>query len=303
MSQPPLTQPSSQQAAHRLGLQLDLLGYGKRVVYLDTEIAHRAFQLRLPEKQLHGSQVARFLIDLCRLGPSHRMRAIGRAVKPSARDPSMDDPGILPGRQVWLRSDSAGKEIPVVPVSNVGKPRLDRGSGLLGDLELHRPARLLLNDGCAVTDPTADADIIDLQPHEIAAPEFAVNCEVEQGEVAGSALDLESDPDRPHVLRLQRALLSNKAAFVPWIATRHRRLAAIEHDRLLGTVRALPAPVRSRPAGHSMPVAGLLLRPTRSSSVADVPRQRIRAVPMADRVMTVRRPCKLLVAAARCARR
>src|SRR5215471_5022955 len=78
-------------------LQLDLLRYGKRVVYLDAEIAHCAFQLRVPEKQLHGSQVARFLIYLCRLGPSHRMRAIGRAIKSGARDPRMDDPGILPG--------------------------------------------------------------------------------------------------------------------------------------------------------------------------------------------------------------
>ena len=48
--------PSHRQAAHHLGLQLDLLGYGKRVVYLDAEIAHSAFQLRVPEKQLHGSR-------------------------------------------------------------------------------------------------------------------------------------------------------------------------------------------------------------------------------------------------------
>src|SRR5215472_2351239 len=116
-----------------------------------------------------------------RLGPSHRMRAIGRAIKSSARDPRMDDPGILPGRQVRLRSDPAGKEVPGVPVSNVRKPGLDRGSGLLGDLELHRTARLFLNDGRAVADPAADADIVDLQPHEIAAPEFAVDREVEQG--------------------------------------------------------------------------------------------------------------------------
>ena len=129
------------------------------------------------------------------------MRAIGRAIKPSARDPRMDDSGILPGRQERLRSDPARREVPGAPASNVGKPSLDRGSGLLGDLELHRPARLLLNDGCAVTDPTADADILDLQPHEIAAPELAVDREVEQGEVAGSALHLEPDPDRPHVLR------------------------------------------------------------------------------------------------------
>src|SRR5215467_8051274 len=215
--------PSHREAAHHLDLQLDLLGYGKRVVYLDAEIAHRAFQLRVPEKQLHRSQVARFLIYLCRLGPSHGMRAIGRAIKPSARDPRMDDPGILPGRQVRLRLDPAGKEVLGVPAANVGKPRLDRGSGLLGDLELHWPARFLLNDGRAVTDSTADADIVDLEPHEIAAPEFAVDREVEQGEVPGSALHLKPDPDRPHVLRLQRALLPNKAPFVPGIATRHRR--------------------------------------------------------------------------------
>jgi hypothetical protein len=63
----------------------------------------------VPEKQLHGSQVARFLVYLCRLGPSHRMRAIGRAIKPSARDPRMNDPGILPGRQVRCVRTRLGK--------------------------------------------------------------------------------------------------------------------------------------------------------------------------------------------------
>jgi len=42
--------PSHRQVAQHLGLQLNLLGYGKRVVYLDAEIAHRAFQLRVPEQ-------------------------------------------------------------------------------------------------------------------------------------------------------------------------------------------------------------------------------------------------------------
>ena len=50
--QPPgRARPSHHQAAHHLGLQVDLLGYGERVVYLDAEIAHRAFQLCVPEKQ------------------------------------------------------------------------------------------------------------------------------------------------------------------------------------------------------------------------------------------------------------
>jgi len=45
---------------------------------------------------------------------------------------------------------------------------------------------------------------------------------------------------------------SNEAPFVPGIATRYRRYVAIEHDCLLGTDRALPAPIRQRPAGHSI---------------------------------------------------
>jgi len=52
-----------------------------------------------------------------------------------------------------------------------------------------------------------------------------------------------------------------------------------------------------------MPVAGLLLKPTRNSSAADVHAIQIGTLPMADRVTTVRRPCNPLVAAARCARR
>ena len=163
----------------------------------------------------------------------------------------------------------------------------------------------LLNDGRAVTDPTADADILDLQPHEIATPKFAVDREVEQGEVAGSALHLEPDPDRPHVLRLQRALLPNEAPFVPGIATRHRRLVAIEHDRLLGTDRALPAPVRPRPAGHTMPGARFVIE-TYPSFVGGPTGPRHDGLGPSlwlTVIMTIRHPGKTLVVAACCARR
>ena len=53
--------PSHHQAAHRFGLQLNLLGYGKRVVYLDAEIAHSAFQLRVLEKELYSLRLLVFL--------------------------------------------------------------------------------------------------------------------------------------------------------------------------------------------------------------------------------------------------
>jgi len=39
---------------------------------------------------------------------------------------------------------------------------MDRGSGLLGDFELDRPTRLLLNDGGAFANPAAGANVVDL---------------------------------------------------------------------------------------------------------------------------------------------
>jgi hypothetical protein len=114
----------------------------------------------------------------------------------------MNDPGVSPRRQVRLRPESAPED----PAGNLGKPGLDRGSGLLGDFELDRPPRLLLNNGGAVSDTAAGANTVDLQPHEIAASELAVDGEVKHCEVAGSMLQLKPDPYGPHVLRLQRSL-------------------------------------------------------------------------------------------------
>jgi hypothetical protein len=67
---------------------------------------------------------------------------------------------------------------------------LDRGAGLLGDLELNRPACLLLNDGGPVSNSAAGANIVDLQPQKIAASEFAIDSKIEKRQVAHSVLQL-----------------------------------------------------------------------------------------------------------------
>jgi hypothetical protein len=120
------------------------------------------FRASCAEEQLDGSQVARLLIDLRSLRPPHRVCAVSGAVEPGTLDPGMDDPRILPGREVRLRPEPAREKVPSIPGLDLGKPGSDRGSGLLGDFELNRPARLFLNDVGAVSDPTAGADIVDL---------------------------------------------------------------------------------------------------------------------------------------------
>jgi len=172
----------------RLSSQLDLLRDAERVVYLYAKIADCAFELCVSEQQLNRPQIARLLVDLGRLRPSHRMRAIRGAVKPGALDPGVDNSCILSCREVRVRPEAAREEIRAVFRADLRKPGLDRGAGLLGDLELNRPACLLLNDSGAVSNSVAGADIVDLQAHKVAASEFAIDGKIEKSEVARSVL-------------------------------------------------------------------------------------------------------------------
>ncbi len=56
----------------------------------------------------------------------------------------------------------------------------------------------------------------DAQGDEVAATEFAVQGKVEQGKFTGALLHLKVDPKRPDVLQLERCLLPDDLALVPW---------------------------------------------------------------------------------------
>jgi hypothetical protein len=113
--------------------------------------------------------------------------------------------------------------VPSIPGLDLGKPGSDRGSGPFGNFELTRPARLFLNDGCAVSNTAASADIVDLWSDEITASELAIDGEIEQREVTRSLLELEPHPNCPDIFRLQRTLLPGETPLVPW-NVRHNRL-------------------------------------------------------------------------------
>jgi hypothetical protein len=81
------------------------------------------------------------------------------------------------------------------PGIELGKPLADGAPGLLGDLELHRSARLLLDHSRSVANSASADHIIDRQPDEIATPELAVDGQVEHREVANAAFNLKLGPD------------------------------------------------------------------------------------------------------------
>lgn len=53
---------------------VNLFCYREGIVYLDDEISNGALDLRMPQKKLHGSQVAGSAVNQGRLGPSKGMR-------------------------------------------------------------------------------------------------------------------------------------------------------------------------------------------------------------------------------------
>ncbi len=95
----------------------------------------------MAEQQLHGSQVASLLVNLCHLGAAHRVGPISRAIETGALHPVMYDPSVLPCRDVRMITKSARKQVLTASEGSTGKPVLDCRSGLFGNLELDPACR------------------------------------------------------------------------------------------------------------------------------------------------------------------
>ena len=77
---------------------------------------------------------------------------------------------------------------------------------------------LVLHHHGAGRDLVPVADVSDLQADEVAAAKLAVDPQVEQRELAHPIFHLKSNSERPDVLELERSLLTDDLALVPWLA-------------------------------------------------------------------------------------
>jgi hypothetical protein len=186
--------------------ELALLRERQGIIDFDPEVTDGALDLGMSEEQLDRSQIAGRTVDLRRLGTAHRMRAIGAAVHPGTLDPALYDAGVLAGCPMRLIVDSARKNVGASIDRSQVQPVLQRCARLLGDLELHRTASLVLDNCGPVSHVTTCADVIDPKADKVAAPELAVDVEVEQREIACAVLDLKSDTNGPDLFRPQGTL-------------------------------------------------------------------------------------------------
>ena len=85
----------------------------------------------------------------------------------------------------------------------------------LRQLEPDRPARLSLANVGAVDGVPVGRHVIDAQRDEIAAPQLAVDGEIEQCQVACAPFQLQLGTDQPYVAGPQRRLWTGELALVP----------------------------------------------------------------------------------------
>ena len=165
-----------------------------------------------------GAQVLGAPIDQCRLGSSHRVRAVVCRVKTELLDPAFENPRVLPRSQMWRIANTTWEHERVRLQSRLLDPLLYGVSGGRRDLELHWALGLVLHHDCAGCHLVAMTNISDLQADKVAAPELAVDSQVEKRKLADSVFHLKAHSERLNVSKLERGLLPYDFALVPWLA-------------------------------------------------------------------------------------
>jgi hypothetical protein len=129
------------------------------------------------------------------------------------------------------RSARRGKQkFSWLPVGNTNVI-IDRLPGLFGEFEPHGLPRLLLTHRRSVDGIAVRGDVLDLERHDIAATEFAVDGEIEHCQVTLAVSDLELGANRPDMLWPRRGLGSHQLALVPGDLLGRDQYFAVLHDR------------------------------------------------------------------------
>ena len=116
-------------------------------------------------------------------------------VQSDAGDPFGYQPGVLPCCHALTGAASAREQEFAGLLACGFQIVVDGLTGLIGQLELDRPAGFLLPYRCAVDGISVRCNVFDLEGDDIAAAQLAVDGEIEHGEVAGSSLDQQSGSD------------------------------------------------------------------------------------------------------------
>ena len=194
---------------------VDRLRDAQSILKFNAQVPDRTVHLGVTEQELDRAKIACFAVDLCSLGAPQRVRAVAARLETDRRHPLSDDPRVLSRRNVRPGVKPAREQEGAADHLRPLHPLRDRSSGVFRDFELNGAARLALDDRYAFADTIADNELGDPQTDEVAAPQLAVDGEIEQSEIARVAREFEARTDRPDLFRQQRPFLANEPATVP----------------------------------------------------------------------------------------
>src|ERR1700730_2412854 len=150
------------------------------------------------------------------------MRPEQPRVQSNAPNPLANEPRILARCHVAVGTATAREQELTGPFVGCLEIVIDRLAGLLAQFKSDWPPGLLLQQSRSIRRVPADGDIPDPDGDDVTAAKLTVDRQIEHGEVASAAFDLEFRPDRPDVLGTQRRLCPGQLALIPRYSLRLR---------------------------------------------------------------------------------
>lgn len=203
---------------------LDALRQDKGILHVDPEISDCVLDLGVAKQDLHRTQISGCSVDHGSFGAPHGVGAVVFPPQPDRGDPFIDEASILPRAHRLAGTDPALEHEIIDGAAPSQQPCCEARAGVRGNFKLHGPPGLPLNDHCAVTNFGSGHEVADLELHQIAAPQLAVDREVEQGSVAQPLLAIKEEPDRPNLLLRERPLGADGPAGILRDSILHRRV-------------------------------------------------------------------------------
>jgi hypothetical protein len=152
------------------------------------------------------------------------VRAVVGAAKSDSLDPLIDKPGILPRAEMAGMIDAARKDIIGGCATATLKPRNEACSHISGQFELDRSPGLLLDDNRPGPHIGSCQKIADLDLHEVAASQLAVDRQVEQRPVSEARFPIQEKADSPNLFLRQWSFGADRLARIPRRPALHHRI-------------------------------------------------------------------------------
>ncbi len=149
----------------------------------------------MAKQYLNGTYIPGLAIDQGDLGPAKRVCSVAGRLNADLMKPSFEQARIVARGEAGPVVPSGGEQEITFPGPPLAYPGEDAVARSLRHLEANRRSRLLLNDQRSASHDAAGQHVANPQLNEIAAPELAVDCEVEESKVSRSALPFQMEPD------------------------------------------------------------------------------------------------------------